>query len=172
MSGATSLQWLNDRAQPHLIISAHDTGIWRLAYLPDGRRVVTGSGDRTVKVWNLESGEQEGTSMEHENEMADVAVTQDGTKIISSDEHGNIKIWDVETHKLVEEWIHPEHWPKIAISPDDRLIAVGDQAVAIYTMEGRQVNDSAFGFGRGAVLSMSFSPDGDKLACGTDDEPM
>ena len=108
--------------------------------------------------------------MEHENEMADVAVTQDGTKIISSDEHGNIKIWDVETHKLVEEWIHPERWPKIAISPDDRLIAVGDQAVAIYTMEGRQVNDSAFGFGRGAVLSMSFSPDGDKLACGTDDD--
>jgi hypothetical protein len=32
--------------------------------------------------------------------------------------------------------------PKIAISPDNRLVVVGDETVAIYSMEGRQVNHS------------------------------
>jgi WD40 repeat protein len=59
----------------------------------------------------------------------------------------------------------PENYPRIAISPDDRLISVGDRTVAIYTMEGRHVKHS-FNVDKG-VLSMRFSPDGQKLACGT-----
>ena len=56
-----------------------------MLFRSDGRRVVTGSGDKTVKVWNLENGEQEGTSMEHESGIYGLAVMRDGTKIISSD---------------------------------------------------------------------------------------
>ena len=142
----------NDGPRPHLVISAPDTEIWNLACLPDGRRVVIGSGDRTVKVWNLESGEQEGTTMEHENEMVDVAVTRDGKTIISSDWTGSIKMWDVESHELVKEWTHPEGCPRIAISPDDRL-AVGDGAVAIYT-NGSMISSRSAGPG---LLSLCVS---------------
>ena len=160
----------NDEPQPlpHLVITADDTGIWRLAYLPDGRRIVTGSDDGIVKVWNLENGSQEGTSMEHESYICDLAVTRDGTNIISSYHGGVIKVWGVESHEIVEEWSHPENYPRIAVSPDAGLIAVGDETVAIYTMEGRQVNNS-IEVG-GAILSMCFSPDGKKLACGTCDD--
>ena len=120
MSSVTPPSWSdNDGPQRQLVIPAHDDTIWRLAYLPDGRRAVTGSKDGTVKVWNLEGGEQEGTSMEHESEIKSFAVTRDGTKIISGDEDGNIKVWNVESHELVKEWIHPESSPEIAISPDD-----------------------------------------------------
>ena len=159
----------NDEYQPHLVISTNDTGIWRLAYLPDGQRVATSSDGGTVKVWNLESGEQEGTSMEHKNNITGLAVTRDGSKIISSYHGGVIKVWNVESHQVIEEWTHPGSYPKIAISPDDRLIAVGTiWRVGIYTMEGRQVNES-IEVGE-VVLSMCFSPDGKKLACGTQDD--
>ncbi|KAG6382182.1 quinon protein alcohol dehydrogenase-like superfamily [Boletus reticuloceps] len=157
---------VNDGPWPLQVIPAHDDDTFvRLAYLPDGRRVVTGSEDGTVKVWNLENGGQEGTSMEHERGcMNGLAVTRDGTKIISSDEEG-IKVWDVESHKLVREWTCSEGYPEIAISPDDQFVAVGNQTVVkIYSMEGGHVNQSidvdAF------IRSMSFSPNGDKLACG------
>ena len=95
-------------------------------------------------------------------------MTRDGTKIISSDVEGEIKVWDVESHELVQEWTHSESFPKIAISPDERLIVVGDHAVTIYTMEGGRVNHSI----KVDLLiwSMSFSPDGKKLACSTDDD--
>ena len=122
-----------------------------------------------MKVWNLEDGEQEGTTMEHEGQICSLAVTQDGTKIITSDVVGEIKVWDVESHEIVKKWIYPlaESWPGIAISPDDRLIAVvGDRAMAIYTMEGKMNRFIEVGHGVWSG-SMSFSPDGRKLACGT-----
>ena len=156
----------DDGPQPRLVIPTHDASIWRLAYLPDGRRVVTGSRDGTVKVWNLENGRQEGTTMGHESKICGLAVTQDGTNIISGDaNHWKIKVWNTESHELVKEWTHTQSNPIVAISPDDRLIAVGGRAVDIYTMEGRQVNHSS-GIGN-RVCSMCFSPDGKKLAFST-----
>ena len=169
MSRVTPQKSDNDGPQPHLVISEEDAGIWRLEYLPDGR-VVTGSNGRIVKVWNSENGRQEGTSMKHESGICGLAVTRDGAKIISSDEYGKIKVWNAESHEIVKEWTHPgtRSCPKIAISPDDRLIAAGDETVAFYTMEGRQVNHS---IKVGSyVRAMSFSPDGKKLACATDDD--
>jgi WD40 repeat protein len=167
MSGVTPQRSDIDEPQPHLVILADDTSISRLKYLPDGRRVVTGSGDGTVKVWNLENGEQEGTSMKHAREVWNLAVTRDGTKIISSDDEGEIKVWNVESHEIVKEWTHPGGvW--IALSPDDRLIAVSEEAVFFYTMEGRRVGHP-IQVGK-LVWCMCFSPDGNKLACGTYDD--
>jgi WD40 repeat protein len=154
--------------RPHLINSAHDDIIWRLAYLPDGRRVATGSSDGTVKVWNLENGEQEGTSIEHESQICGLAVTRDGTNIVSVDGDGKIKVWDVKSHEIVKEWTHPESWPEISISPDDRHIAVGAWTVAIYTMEGGQVIHSIEVGSR--LSSLCFSPNGKKLARSTRDD--
>ncbi|KAF8553449.1 WD40 repeat-like protein [Imleria badia] len=152
--------------RPHSAIPAHNDAIRRLAYLPDGRRVVTGSDDGTVRVWNLESGKQEGTSMEHENKVDSLAVTRDGTKIVSSDEDGSIKMWNVESHELVQNWkAHSTISHALAISPDDRLVAVCNWTLGIYSMAGRQVN-RAIEVG-GLILSVAFSPDGNKLACGT-----
>ena len=166
MSSVTPQRSDNDEPQPRLVISADGAYISKFEYLPDGRRVVTAHLEAgTVKVWNLENGKQEGTSMEHESGIYDLAVTRDGTKIISSDEDGNIKVWNVESHEILKEWTHPDT-NRIAISPDDRLIAVGEENVAIYTMEGRRKYSIEVG---SYVRSLCFSPNGKKLACGTRD---
>ena len=164
MSSVTPLE-ANDGPQPRLVISADGDYICAFAYLPDGR-VVTDSEDRTVRVWNLEDGKQEGSSMQHRNTVFHLAVTRDGEKIISSSREGNVKVWDVESHQLVKEWTHPEEGPRIAVSPDNRLLAVGLRVMFIYTMEGGwQVNQS-IKVDR-AISCMSFSPDSGKLVCAT-----
>ena len=62
MSSVTPHRSDNDGPQPRLVIElAHDACVSRLAYLPDGQRVVS-SDKGTVRVWNLEDGKQEGTS--------------------------------------------------------------------------------------------------------------
>ncbi|KAF8419800.1 quinon protein alcohol dehydrogenase-like superfamily [Boletus edulis BED1] len=156
---------VNDGPRPLLVIPVHDDDhFMKLAYLPDGRRVVAGALAGTVKVWNVENGEQEGTSMESSGMMG-LAVTRDGTKFISSDMEGSIKVWDVESHKLIREWTCSIEFPRIAISPDDQFVAAGHRGVQIYSMEGEQVNWS---IDVGNVRCMSFSPNGDKLACGLD----
>ena len=168
MSSVTPHRSDNDEPQPYLVISTHDAGISTLAYLPDGRRVVSGAYDGTVRVWKLEDGKQEGTSMKHASYICGLAVTRDGTKIICSDDDGSIKVWDVESHEIVKEWTHPKQYPNIAISPDDRLIAAGGETVAFYTMEGIRVNHSIEV--DSYVQSLCFSPNGKKFACRTSDE--
>ncbi|KAI9573319.1 WD40-repeat-containing domain protein [Boletus coccyginus] len=164
MSSVASQWFGNDGSLPSPVISGRDHYMHWLEYLPDGQRVVTGSRDGTVQVWNLESGQQDGAPMKHQVPMTNLVVTRDGTKIVSSDEDGRIKVWDVESHKLVKEWTHPERHFKVSISPDDRLIAAGSWNVAIYTMEGGHVDSVEVG---DIIWSMCFSPCGDKLACGT-----
>ena len=64
--------WNNDNPQSQLAISTHDAQA--LTYPPPDGRMVTGSGDKTVRVWNLENEGQEGTSVEHESELYSLAV--------------------------------------------------------------------------------------------------
>ncbi|KAI9567214.1 WD40-repeat-containing domain protein [Boletus coccyginus] len=171
MSSTTKVRFDND-GQPYLVIPTRGDEVWWLEYLPDGRRVVTGSRDGTVRVWNLESGEQEGTSMEHNRKMSGLAVTRDGTKIIGGACGGWIKVWDVKSHELVREWIHPDpaDYPKIAISPNDRLISVAHRrGVDICSLERSRIIHS-IEMRRRHTWFICFSPDGTKFACGTDDD--
>ena len=55
----------------------------------------------------------------------------------------------------------------VAISPDDGLVAVGGNHVAVYTMAGRHIHSVEFG---DYTFSMCFSPDGNKLARDTSDD--
>ena len=164
-------QYGNEAPTPQLVISRDDNGaISKIAYLPGGR-LVTGSESGAVRVWNLQSGEQEGTSMDHKNEVWGLAVTRDGAKIISIDEEGGVKVWDVESHELVKTWthLHRKRDPEVAISAGD-LIAVYHWmfwTVGIYTTEG-ELRGNSIEVG-GCIRSASFSPDGSKLACGAAD---
>ncbi|KAF8553447.1 WD40 repeat-like protein [Imleria badia] len=153
------------RPDPHRVISAPNSDIRMLAYHPDGRRVVSRSGEGTIRVWNLENGQQEGTSMEHSSgSVGNLAVTRDGTRIISCDENG-IKVWDIESQEIIQEWTHREGSSKFPIFSNGLVAASHRSSVFIYTIEGRQVYLS-IKVGK-FVWSMSFSPSGDKLACGT-----
>ncbi|KAF9233136.1 hypothetical protein BU15DRAFT_80454 [Melanogaster broomeanus] len=68
-----------DLAQkPLLSISAHEHTIRQIAYLPGGERLVTCSDGGVMRIWNVENGEQEGTSMEHEKRVPGLAVAKDG----------------------------------------------------------------------------------------------
>ncbi|KAF8836608.1 WD40 repeat-like protein [Paxillus ammoniavirescens] len=130
----TSEKSVDLTARPLMTMSGHKEEIRKIAYLPGGERIVTCSFDRTVRIWNVETGEQEGTTMEHEAWVYGLAVTMDGKRVLSGGGDTRIRVWDVETQELVEEWedeMDGIWW--IAVSPDDRWtstrsVARGDLA--------------------------------------------
>ncbi|KAF8834960.1 WD40 repeat-like protein, partial [Paxillus ammoniavirescens] len=145
----------------------HEKMVRKIAYLPGGERIVTCSFDKTVRIWNVETGEQEGTTMEHENWVDGLAVTRDGKRVLSGGMNKRIRVWDVETHELIEEWEDDTGaiWC-IAMSPDDQLAASGGEKGEIMIrgiQEGSRIRHSVKA-GRG-VRSPCFSPNGEKLAC-------
>ncbi|KAG9018784.1 POC1 centriolar protein A, partial [Serendipita sp. 407] len=66
------------------ILSGHIDTIFSVAFSPDGRRIVSGSDDKTVRIWDAETGQQLGSSLEgHDGGVTPVAFSPDGRRIVS-----------------------------------------------------------------------------------------
>ncbi|KAF8833968.1 WD40 repeat-like protein [Paxillus ammoniavirescens] len=163
----TSQKSVDLTAKPLMMMSGHEEWVRGIAYLPGGERIVTCSLDKTVRIWNVETGEQEGTTMEHETSVGGLAVTRDGKRVLSGGADKRISVWDVETHELIEEWENDTGviWC-IAVSPDDQLAASGGEEGEIVIREIQEGGRIRHSIKAGsAVRSLCFSPNGEKLAC-------
>ena len=59
-------------------LEGHSDKVWSVSVTPDGRRAVSGSGDKTLRVWDLESGRCLRTLTGHSVWVTSVSVTPDG----------------------------------------------------------------------------------------------
>ena len=67
--------------------------ICSVAYSPDGTKIISGSADETIKIWDANTGECLKTLEGHLDIIWSVAFSLDGTKIISGSDDTTIKIW-------------------------------------------------------------------------------
>jgi WD40 repeat protein len=64
-----------------------------VALRPDGTRIVSGSADRTVKVWDAASG-YETLTLKVPGSISSLAVSPDGKRILCLMGSGQVKVWD------------------------------------------------------------------------------
>jgi serine/threonine protein kinase len=64
-------------------MTGHEAWVSSVAVTPDGQYVVSGSGDRTVRLWELATGKEVRRFTEHESAVRSVAVTPDGKFVVS-----------------------------------------------------------------------------------------
>ena len=83
------------------ILDGHRDTITAVAVTADGRKVISGSNDKTVRVWDLESGELLETLEFHKSKVNAVAATPDSKKVISGSKDGTVCVWNLENGKLV-----------------------------------------------------------------------
>ncbi len=77
-------------------LAGHTMGVNSVAYSPNGTKIISGSLDNTVKIWDANTGQCLQTLEGHSDDVNSVAYSPDGTKFISGSYDYTIKIWGEE----------------------------------------------------------------------------
>ncbi len=73
-----------------------------IAFSNDDRYIISGSSDKSIKIWERESGNEIQTLTGHSDEVTSVAFSNDDRYIISGSNDKSIKIWERESGKEVQ----------------------------------------------------------------------
>jgi WD40 repeat protein len=75
-------------------------GVRAIAMSPDGSTLISGSRDRTIKIWNLTNGQLQGRLAGHELTVTALAISPNGQIIASGSDDETIKLWDFHTGEV------------------------------------------------------------------------
>ena len=101
----------------------HTDGITCTSYSPNGRQIISGSNDNTIRVWDAETGVVIGEPIKgHTDIVTSVAYSPNGRHIISGSDDRTIRIWDAENSAAVGKPLegHTSGVQSVAYSPDGR----------------------------------------------------
>jgi WD40 repeat protein len=128
----------------------HGDLISSLVYSPDGKRIITGSRDKTVRIWDAQTGVPIGEPFRgHKHSVTSVAYSPDGKHIISSGNDNAIRIWDAQTGVPISEPLQDDN---------DKMHWLGEQ-------EGEGPSSVLFA----GINSVAYSPDGSRIVSGSND---
>ena len=78
-------------------LRGHDGGVTSVSFDQSGRRIVSGSWDKTVRVWDAESGLELACLRGHDGGVTSVSFDQSGRRIVSGSEDKTVRVWDAES---------------------------------------------------------------------------
>jgi hypothetical protein len=111
-----------------------------VAWSPDGTRIVSGSDDKTVKVWDPEKRQEVRTLTGHMSRVTSVAWSPDGTRIVSGSDDKTVKVWDSATgQEVLSLEGHTGSVYSVAWSPDGKRIVSGsyDYTLKVWDLSTR-----------------------------------
>lgn len=149
------------------------SGVKSVAFSPDGKRIVSGSYDYTIRIWDAETGSLIGQPLKCHEVVYSVAFSPDGKRIVSGSSNNTLRIWDAESGKQIGQSLqgHTGEVYSVAFSPDGKRIVSGsgDNTIQIWDSKtGTKIGEPMKGH-NDKVGSVAFSPDGKRIVSGSDD---
>ena len=147
----------------------HTKAINSMAVTPDGKTIVSGSWDGTIKLWDIESGKELRMLKEDTGGVTSVAVTPDGKTIVSGSWNGTIRLWGIESGKelrMLKE--DTGEVTSVAVTPDGKKIVSGsdDGTIRLWDIESGKELNTLKGH-TNAIISMAVTPDGKTIVSGS-----
>ncbi|MBD2580508.1 WD40 repeat domain-containing protein [Oscillatoria sp. FACHB-1406] len=114
--------------------SAHRDNIGALTFTPDGSKLISGSDDRSIRVWAANSNRLLYTLIGHTGRITALAVHPSGKYLASASRDG-IRLWDLDRGTLIQHWYAHSDWVQsLAFSPNGRFLASGsfDRTIKVW----------------------------------------
>ncbi|MBL8819675.1 MAG: protein kinase [Planctomyces sp.] len=127
---------------------------------PDGKTLAFAQPDGTITIWNRENSKVIGTCRGHQGRIFGLAFNLTGNELTTIGQDKTLRTWSSDGKEQKSHTF--EFVPTaLAISPDDKMIAVGQQGGNVELLDSRNLNSTGILPGRsGAVQKIVFSPDG------------
>lgn len=140
-----------------------------LAMSADGRWLVSGGADGTVRCWDRQGQERIPPMVGHTDAVAAIALSPDGELIVSGSWDGTLRIWDWAGHAIAPPCQgHTDFVTAVAFSPDGQYIlsASVDGSLRLWDRQGQPVGLPMTGY-PGLGTAVAISPDGTLIVAGT-----
>jgi WD40 repeat protein len=158
-------------------LTAHTDRVNTVAFSPDGKLLATGSTDKMICIWDvvsLREGKKPSplrTFQGHGKRVSGLAFSPDGSRLASASWDCTVRIWDTMTAQELRRIDIKESdrlWG-LAMGPDGKVLAVcaGKRISLIDASNGKRLGTLSGHIDK--VNSVAFSPDGKRLASGSDD---
>ena len=141
-----------------------------LALAADGRELLTGGTDGTVRVWDTGTGEEIRRFEAHRGRVTALRLSRDGELVGTAGADRRIKLWERKAWKLSTDLTIPVAVQTIALSPDGRLAFSGGEDGRVWIHDTRTGGQKGvLTAHKGKILSLAVNPSGDLLASSGDD---
>ena len=155
-------------------LKGHTDRVWSCCYSPDGKLIVSASGDCTLKLWEVETGKEIRTLRGHTNKIISCAFSPDRKLIVSASDDCTLKFWETDTGKeirTIKGYTNPFY--SCSFSPDGKLIvsASADRTLKLWEADTSKWIRTFKGH-TNQITSCNFSPDGKLIVSASADRTL
>jgi len=138
------------------ILSGHTDYVRSVAFSPDGTSLVSGSDDKTIKLWDVQTGGVVKTFHGHTDWVHSVSISANCTTIASGSKDNTICLWDIQTEECHHVIVQQNQVYHVRFSPTDPqyLVSVSGDKVWHWNINAQRINPAHTGF------CIAFSLDG------------
>jgi eukaryotic-like serine/threonine-protein kinase len=154
--------------------SGHTGSIKCLALSADGKRLITGSDDKTIRLWDVSSGREVQRFNRHSAGITALAFRADTNQFASASRDQTVRLWDLRSGLEVETFeAHAGTVLDIAVSADGRRLASAhfDTILRLWDIESASEQGKCVGH-KQMVSALAFTPDGKRLLSAGQDQTL
>jgi WD40 repeat protein len=163
------------KSSPRVLQSNHG-GLFTTAFSADGHFVLAAGQEKTVRIYDIISGENTAVLKGHLGKVNSAVFTPEGTGVVSGGDDMSVKLWSDKGAELMTMTGHQAPVLAVAVSPDGKFALSGSGIIAAGSAPGATDNSvrlwelatgkeiCSFGGHEGPVPAVAFSPDGTMAA--------